>query len=960
MKNFQPNEFISKYPDWDSFFENASKIESSSEKGILFERLTQLFLQVSPKYRSKFKKVWLLKEAPIEVRRHLKLPDSDEGIDLISETFEGEFWAIQAKFRTDTDKALTYSELSTFSTLAFVTCREITFGLVSHTSKLPIRKRDLLGKLVEVGFDQWSGIDAELWEGIRAKSKGRHQRIKPRTKLNHQKKAVRKIKAYFADGANTRGRIIMPCGSGKSLVAFWAAEALEADSVVVAVPSLYLIGQALKDWAREFLAKGIRPDWLVICSDETTAELNKDEFIGHSYELGIDTTTDPEIIKAFLSKKSDQKKIIFVTYQSSKKLIEGASAVDFEFGLTVLDEAHKTVGYRTKHFAALVADENYQTRYRIFLTATERVLRGQNDDVLSMNDSADYGETIYQMTFGQAISANPQIISDYKIVTIAVLETRIKQLMDKNASLFEEGGEFHYAEAKDVGSCLAMLDLFEKHSGKKAISFHSSIKRSEDFKKLSEKICTLTGTSSIEHYTVSSKLSSGKRASVVREFAQSNQSLITNARCLTEGVDVPAVDTVIFADPKASVVDIVQASGRALRLHEGKEFGLILLPLIVPENLDFDEFAEQTEFRHIARVVTSLSVHDERIVEQFRFIDRDEGGGGGGGPFIPPEIDKQIKINLNQFKEYLNARLWSNIGRANWRPFEEAREFARSLNFKEQSAWFKFSKTKDKPPDIPSAPRGVYALNWISWGDWLGTGFFATSQREYMSFKEARTFVNKLKLSTFQDWRKYCNGEFPNLISLPDDIPVNPQRTYQKEWISWGNFLGSQRVATHLKQFRDFYEAREFVRKLGLKSEKGGRDKEKIYMSWRHYKADLLRDKIGSILSDIPKDPLKAYPDEWISWPDWLGTSTKPRNLDYLSFEEAKSFASKLGLLDRNIVRDPEKRKNSAREKWNDYCHGCYTDLPTKPVNLPASIHYAYKGKGFKGYKDFLNDPQII
>ena len=79
-----------------------------------------------------------------------------------------------------------------------------------------------------------------------------------------------------------------------------------------------------------------------------------------------------------------------------------------------------------------------------------------------------------------------------------------------------------------------------------------------------------------------------------------------------------------------------------------------------------------------------------------------------------------------------------------------------------------------------------------------------------------------------------------------------------------------------------------------------------------------------------------------------------------LSFEEAKSFASELGLLDRNIVRDPEKRKNSAREKWNDYCHGCYTDLPTKPVNLPASIHYAYKGKGFKGYKDFLNDPQII
>ena len=165
MSSFSPNRFITQAPDWQTCFDQASDLKSD-EKGLLFDRLTQLYLQTAPEYQTKLKSVWLLREVPPSIRKRLHLPEQDRGIDQIAETYGGEFWAIQAKFRSNTDGALTYKELSTFSTLAFVKCRGISHGLVSHTSTLPIRKRGLLGNIAELGFNHWFNIDAELWQQI--------------------------------------------------------------------------------------------------------------------------------------------------------------------------------------------------------------------------------------------------------------------------------------------------------------------------------------------------------------------------------------------------------------------------------------------------------------------------------------------------------------------------------------------------------------------------------------------------------------------------------------------------------------------------------------------------------------------------------------------------------------------------------------------------------------------------
>src|SRR5262249_48205317 len=158
------------------------------------------------------------------------------------------------------------------------------------------------------------------------------------------------------------------------------------------------------------------------------------------------------------------------------------------------------------------------------------------------------------------------------------------------------------------------------------------------------------------------------------DFERSPCALMTNARCLTEGIDVPAIDCVLFADPKQSKVDIVQATGRALRPYEGKSHGYIMLPVIVPSGMSFEEFAETTEFRHVARVITVLSTQDKRIAEEFRL---QLSGRTPTGKII--EIEGSIalgaKIDLKVFSKAIETRLWESVGRANWRRFDDACAF---------------------------------------------------------------------------------------------------------------------------------------------------------------------------------------------------------------------------------------------------------------------------------------------
>jgi superfamily II DNA or RNA helicase len=971
--------FIASCGSWDDFWDRAKKL-SEAEKGIAFERLTQLYLKTAPEYRTKLQDVWLLREVPVDVRRRLNLPGPrDEGIDLLARTRQGKYWAIQAKFRSQPDKPLSRTALSTFTSLAFHTCNYISLAVVAHTATKPVSKRHLMPNAVEIGLDRWRSLDRKGWTLIVGRLKGRSARPRARSPRPHQRDAISAAKRHFIAHKAARGRLIMPCGTGKSLAAFWIAKALRAKTVLVAVPSLALIRQSVTDWTREFLAHNQIPDWLCVCSDETVGNLERDEFVGERYDTGLPTHTDPKEIAQRLRAPPKGTKIVFTTYQSSDKLAVAARRANIGFDLAILDEAHKTVGVRSKTFATLLRERKFKAKRRLFMTATERVFRGDSDEVLSMDNEADYGKRFFQLSYKTAIAK--RIISDYKILTIAVSDECVARAIEENRILNLDSRDLDEAEARSVAAGVALKRVFKGHGVTHAISFHSSIFAAERFRDQQDVLNRLRPRTTNLH--ISSKKTAGERADLLREFVGESRALMTNARCLTEGVDVPAIDCVVFADPKQSRIDIVQAAGRALRRYRGKRYGYILLPLVVPREMDFEEFAETTGFRRVARIVTGLSTQDERIVDEFRAI-RQGRIPTGKIVEISGDVPVGMHMSLDRFANAVSTRIWENVARVNWRPFvlarefvrrlglksrpqwiaycqsperpldipvtpaqvyaqegwagigdwlgtgaiathlrdyrsfEEARDFVHGLNLRSQSEWDAFARSGDRPADLPKAPHMVYKGDgWTSWGDWLGTGTIATYNVNYQPFEQARTFARSLGLKSRDEWL-----DFARSANRPADIPIKPERTYAKKgWVGMGDWLGTGRIAPFMRKFRPFENAHAYVRKLGLNSA----------AEWRHY------CRSGQCPSDIPTNPNREYAnDGWISWADWVGTTTIATNQrPYRPFKEAQSFVRTLGLMSAN--------------EWR-----AYTKSGKCPSDIPAAPYRTYASKGWSNWFDWL------
>ena len=757
--------FIASCSSWSNFWERAKKLPTDGEKGAVFERLTQLYLQTTPEYQTELQHVWTLREVPPDVRRRLDLPSRDEGIDLIACTQHGQYWAIQSKFRSQRDKPLNRRELGTFTSLAFNTCSNIALAVVAHTASKPVSKRHLMRNTTEIGLDRWQSLDEAAWRLIVGRLRGRSARPDARRPRPHQRAAISAAKAHFVRNGAARGRLIMPCGTGKSLTAYWIAEALKAKTILVAVPSLALVRQSLTDWTREFLAHGVKPDWLCVCSDETVGNLERDEFVGEVYDLGLPTHTDPNEIATLLRARSNGPKIVFTTYQSSVKLAAAARKARIKFDLAILDEAHKTVGVHSKPFATLLSDKKIKIRRRLFMTATERVFRGDRRDVLSMDNEKDYGARFFQLSFKEAIKQ--RIITDYKILTMAVSDCHIRQLIDENRILNLNSRDLDEAEAQSIAAGIALKRIYKNHKIKHAISFHRSIRAADRFREQQDALNRLGNIGpKTTNLHISSKKTAGERSDLLREFVGHKRALMTNARCLTEGVDVPAIDCVMFADPKQSRIDIVQAAGRALRRYRGKEYGYIVVPLIVPAKMDFEEFAETTAFRQVAQTITALSTQDERIADEFRAIER---GRISSGKIVEIEGDIPVgmKMKLGDFAEAISTRVWESVGRANWRKFEDARAFVRSLGLKSADEWSDYCKSGKKPADIPVIPSVPTRMLGGPDGA-IGSGLARSplGLRQYRSFKKARAFVRSLGLKSVAEWRDYCKSG-----KKPDDIP---------------------------------------------------------------------------------------------------------------------------------------------------------------------------------------------
>ena len=897
---------ISESKSWKQLNEVLSSLTTSKrskEAGDIFEHVCKYYLETAPQYQSKLKKVWLLKEVKEDLKRKLNLPDTDEGIDLIAETYDKEYWAIQSKYRSNPQDTLTIKgDLATFANLAFNNCKHIVHGLVLTTSDKPPLKTKLLKG---VGFETLESFvslddnDYEGWKLITAKATGKTVIPKALSPRPHQTEAIQKTIEYFK--TKERGKMIMPCGTGKSLTAFWIARQLNAKSILIAVPSLALLQQTLKVWTREYLIAGIRPDWLCVCSDQTVSD-DQDDFVSNIYDLGIDVTTDKKDISKFLKSKNNNLKIVFTTYQSGKVTAQGAKG--FRFDLGIMDEAHKTVGHGEKPMAHLIHQKNIKIKNRLFMTATERLFRGDKDEYVSMDDPRDYGDIIYQLSFKAAIEMNPPIISDYKIITFGITAPEIEAVYNDN-KFIQVKKEIDNITAREFATAIALRKAIRKLGIRNAISFHSSIRRANNFKKQQElisKVYKQYGT--IKTFHVSGAMPTSQRASQMREFAE-GKGLMTNARCLTEGVDLPAIDCVVFTDPKRSKVDIVQAAGRALRLSPGKKFGYILIPILISEDENATEAAKDTAFEDIVATVRALATQDTRIVDYLRAVSSGTIPRSGGSPVDGlTKLNVLTKVNEEEFNKSIQLEVWDRVAFGNWRAYEDTKLFVKKLGLKSRAEYSKKSKSKEFPKDIPKSPYQTYK-EFKSWGEFLSTGYISLKLRKYKSYKEAKDFAQTLNLKNHKEWKNYTDNN-----SIPKNIRKYPTR--YKEFEGWSIFLGNK------EKILSYKDAKNYIKKYKLKNS----------VEWAKFTSK------STFPKNLPKHPDYTYKKDFEGWPIFLNSTKAIKRGAFKSYKKAKIFAQKLRLKNRG-------------EWWSKAKNG------ELPIDLPATPNEVYK-KEWESWGVFL------
>lgn len=917
---------------------------SKEDKGARFEDLTQAFLQVHETYAKEFVNIWRPDEVPAVVAKKLKLRVPEWGIDLVGETRSGEYWSIQCKYRQDTDQELTHNDISSSVATTFESSRGFSYLLVCTTTQRVTNHYDHNPKVLFYGLPMWQQIDAAFLDTLRNKLVGKKVALTPYSPRKHQINAIQDGLKHFKEGKAARGKLIMPCGTGKSLTAWFLSQALGSKRVVIAVPSLSLVKQTLGVWTREAYHNNIDVKWLCVCSDETAGRAEQDDVAVKVKDLGVPCHTSPDAIARELQNNEHNLTVVFTTYQSGQVLATAARKAKFVFDLGIMDEAHKTVGDGDKLFSHLIHDHNIEIRQRVFMTATERRFSGSSDKILSMDDPEVYGETFHLLTFKRAmevVEGERPILCDYNVITIGVSRHEVKELIQKNLFVRPDSGKWDEdMEADMLAAMVALRKAMKEYPIKHAVSFHGSIKRAEQFREYNDSFTQeFPSFGQLSTFHVSGQTPTGTRSNIINQFTQADRALVTNARCLTEGVDVPSIDCVLFADPKKSKVDIVQAVGRALRPAQGKKLGYVILPVLHDE--DSGELKESGAFKEVIEMLAMLASQDERIIDEFRTIS--QGRIPAGSSRVRFEFGEQISANIDiaKFTGELQIKCWSRLAKLSWRPFEEARSFARGLGFKTNRQWADYCQNSLAgkpllPLDIPKAPWWGYRdSGWVSVGDWLGTGKIADQLREYRPYSDAQKYVSSLGLKNQRDWIDYCRGKLGDLPPKPEDIPATPENTYRGlGWVNLGEWLGTGMIAPRLRVYLSFKKARIVARKFGIKSQS----------EWRDFAAGRLPE-LGTLPKDIPATPWMTYKDEgWVGLGDWLGTGNV-RTRDWMPFHEARKFIRSLKL--------------KSGTEWLLYISGKLPRLGKPPGNIPTNVQRIYKDQGWKGLGDWLGTGKV-
>ena len=687
-----------------------SEAGGPADTGRRFERLMRRAFETHPyEYGpERFEHVWMWSEWP--ARKALGY-GADIGIDLVAKqtpAYGGGLCAIQCKNYAEDHKVPTKgvdSFLAASGAAHFDSRILVVTSDLEQAGWTKVKKASPRCEVIGPGqLDSWEAPWREFLDRPDEFTFAARARHEPRPDQREALDAV--AKGYQQ---NSRGRLIMPCGTGKSLVAMWAAEENVAagGTVLYLVPSIALMGQTMREWARN---RDTGHVYVGVCSDKTTGHGSGDGDAARDLvELAMPVSTDSAgITHALAQPVGDKIRVVFSTYQSLP-VLASALPKQFVFDLVICDEAHRTTGVgkpseqEASAFRLIHNDKRVPAQFRLFMTATQRIYTAsakvqaatKDRDVYSMDDEDTYGPLLYEMSFKDAVDAG--LLSDYEVLVVATSQSRLTTGMsDLVAAVNKKGGKKQVVSKEDAIKLLGCWDALadpsttgvteDRPTGKlangsgrghlnTAIAFTNTVK-------LSQAIAGPTSADRGLWQGVAAEASPATDADKLLDMAVQHVDgstpaivrtaqldrlrsdpkrgvcqVISNARVLTEGVDVPALDAVVFLQPRKSKIDIVQAVGRVMRTYPGKHTGYIVIPVVVPEGkgVTDTEVLDSSDFGVVWDVVRALRSHDERMdmwvnhidaarkSERFKLMDR-----GTDQPLGDDEDIEQLRFLLDE------------------------------------------------------------------------------------------------------------------------------------------------------------------------------------------------------------------------------------------------------------------------------------------------------------------------
>jgi len=649
------------------------KAISERDKGTDFERLSVIYFKNEPFYKDQYEEVltygdWAEQQG---------LSKKDTGIDLVAKTFTGEYHAIQCKnyapeykiAKSDIDSFFTASGKTIFSHRIIVTTtnqwtQNASDSLEDQNPPVStINLQDLENSLID-----WSQFEIEAPLVFKAK----------KTLREHQQNALNATIKGLDDADAKRGKLIMACGTGKTFTSLKIAETMagKGKTVLFLVPSLSLLSQTLTEWTQE---SETPLHSFAVCSDSDvgkTRNLDDDSIQATVSDLQYPATTNPKSLAGAFAARHDAEhmSVIYATYHSIAVIHDAQKLYGLpEIDLIVCDEAHRTTGatFDGDEESAFVRvhDNSYiAASKRLYMTATPRIYgekakEASGVELFSMDNVQHYGKELYVINFSEAVSRG--LLVDYKVVVLAVEEGHINRRMQE--MLKSDDNELKVDDAAKIIGCWKALSKQgltiegDNQPMQRAVAFCQVIEKEYKGKnhKVSSKLISEMFGAVVEEYqrlevaelleddpdaVIDTALSLSCEAEHVdgsmnasekeaklewlkAETPENTCRILSNVRCLSEGVDVPSLDAVLFLTPRSSQVDVVQSVGRVMRLSPGKKQGYVILPVVIPAGVEPSKALDDNKtYKVVWQVLNALRSHDDRfdaMINKLEFNGKD-------------------------------------------------------------------------------------------------------------------------------------------------------------------------------------------------------------------------------------------------------------------------------------------------------------------------------------------------